>query len=100
MPEYAENWREIARAIKEKAGWCCEACHHPHDPAAGYTLTVHHIDGNSLNDKPWNLAALCQRCHLWAASKVRLNQLLFPLLEKDHWLALHIEGYLSRREAS
>ncbi|GAH88897.1 unnamed protein product, partial [marine sediment metagenome] len=27
-------------------------------------LTVHHLDGNKANCEDWNLAALCQRCHL------------------------------------
>ena len=26
-------------------------------------LTVHHLDSNKWNLLPWNLAALCQRCH-------------------------------------
>ena len=100
MPEYVNNWQEIAMAIKDQAGWCCEACHHPHEPAAGYTLTVHHLDGDSMNNDPWNLAALCQRCHLWAAWYVRLDQMLLEFVEHDFWLSSHIEGYLSRRKAS
>ncbi|HDD36640.1 hypothetical protein DRN34_03175 [Thermococci archaeon] len=61
---YPENWDEIAREIKERAGWKCENCGHPHDPENGYCLTVHHLDGNPANCRYSNLVALCQRCHL------------------------------------
>ncbi|GAB4454775.1 MAG: hypothetical protein Kow00120_24510 [Anaerolineae bacterium] len=62
--EYPANWPEIARDIKARAGWCCEHCGHPHDPATGHVLTVHHLDGDPANCDRTNLVALCQRCHL------------------------------------
>lgn len=55
--------------MKQKAGWCCERCGHPHDPRAGYTLTVHHLDGDKQNCRSANLAVLCQRCHLSVQGK-------------------------------
>lgn len=61
---YPINWEQIAEAIKQRAGWCCEACGHPHDPDSGHVLTVHHLDGNPTNCAYTNLVALCQRCHL------------------------------------
>ncbi len=61
---YPENWDMIAYITKELAGWKCERCGHSHDPKAGYTLTVHHIDGVEENCRDDNLIALCQRCHL------------------------------------
>lgn len=61
---YPENWDKIAKDLKEKAGWKCTKCGHPHDPKAGYTLTVHHIDRNPSNSDPENLLVVCQRCHL------------------------------------
>ena len=61
---YPKNWRQIADHIKINASWRCEHCGHPHDPEHGYTLTVHHLDGNPANCAPENLVALCQRCHL------------------------------------
>jgi hypothetical protein len=67
-PAYPDDWLQIANAIKQRAGWKCEHCHHPHDPKAGYTLTVHHRDGNPFNNDPSNTRALCQRCHMIAAA--------------------------------
>lgn len=61
---YPANWEGIAYRIKEKAGWCCERCTHPHEFKSGYTLTVHHLDHDKSNNADYNLAALCQRCHL------------------------------------
>lgn len=61
---YPQNWEAIAQVVKDAAGWRCEHCGHPHEPEAGYTLTVHHLDGNKSNCTPCNLVALCQRCHL------------------------------------
>ena len=46
---YPSNWGYIANSVKEKTGWRCERCGHPHDPGDGYTLTVHHLDGNPSN---------------------------------------------------
>jgi len=46
---YPPNWPDIARRIKDNAGGACERCRHPHDPTNGYTLTVHHLDGDKAN---------------------------------------------------
>jgi len=61
---YPTNWKEKAERIKDLAGRKCKTCKHPHDPKKGFTLTVHHLDGNKANCEDMNLAALCQRCHL------------------------------------
>ncbi len=61
---YPDDWEEIAEEVKEAAGWRCEHCGHPHEPETGYTLTVHHLDGNPQNCARENLLAACQRCHL------------------------------------
>ena len=75
---YPPNWEEIAAQVKEAAGWKCEECGHPHAPADGYMLTVHHIDGDPSNNDPDNLVALCQRCHLGLHGKKRvIGQLMF-----------------------
>lgn len=61
---YPPDWPDIAQMVKDKAIWHCEHCGHPHDPASGHCLTVHHLDGNKANCSPENLVALCQKCHL------------------------------------
>ncbi len=61
---YPANWPEIARRVKEAAGWKCEACGNPHGPPP-YVLTVDHcVDPTPSNVTPENLASYCQRCHL------------------------------------
>lgn len=93
---YPENWPEIARAVKEKNDCHCERCGHPHDPAAGYALTVHHLDGDKGNCADWNLAALCQRCHLKIQGGVFMPQ--FYMLEHSLWFKSHVEGYYKSLE--
>jgi 5-methylcytosine-specific restriction endonuclease McrA len=63
---YTKDWAEISEAIKRNNNYRCERCKHPHDPENGYALTVHHLDGDKSNNADWNLACLCQRCHLHA----------------------------------
>ena len=83
---YPAEWWEIALRVKDATGWCCEACGHPHDPTTGYTLTVHHIDGDKGNVSPQNLIALCQRCHLRAQGSLahlRRGQAVLPGFERE-----------------
>lgn len=88
---YPDNWPEISARIRKNAGEKCERCRHPHDPTGGYTLTVHHLDGDKSNNADWNLAALCQRCHLHIQGVVFLPQ--YYLFEHSEWFKPHIEGY-------
>jgi hypothetical protein len=54
-------------------------------------LTVHHLDGNKLNCRWWNLPALCQRCHLRIQTKVRMEQ-TYPF-EHSEWFKPYAAGY-------
>lgn len=54
-------------------------------------LTVHHLDGNKLNCRWWNLAALCQRCHLQIQGKVKMHQ-TYPWEHSD-WFKPYAAGY-------
>jgi hypothetical protein len=68
--EYAPDWPEVAKAVKDAAGWTCIRCGHAHSVDGGRILTVHHLDGDKGNNAWWNLLALCQRCHLSVQGRV------------------------------
>lgn len=88
---YPPNWKEIADAVKTEAGWKCARCGHDHDPKAGYTLTVHHLDLDPSNCAWYNLAPLCQRCHLQIQAKVVMERMWF--LEHSEWFKPFVAGY-------
>lgn len=54
-------------------------------------LTVHHLDGDKANCRWWNLAALCQRCHLEVQAKVVMER-VYPWPHSD-WFKPHVAGY-------
>lgn len=54
-------------------------------------LTVHHLDGNKANCRWWNLAALCQRCHLQIQGKVKMER-VWPW-EHSQWFRPYVAGY-------
>lgn len=89
--EYTSDWPEIAKALKDKYNWQCERCFAVNDVESGHVLTVHHLDGNKANNEDWNLACLCQRCHLHVQGKVFLPQ--FYMMEHSDWFKPHVEGY-------
>lgn len=63
MSDYPDDWPEIAKRVKDEAGWKCEECGEPYWKP-GHVLTVHHEDGDPSNCRRENLKALCQKCHL------------------------------------
>jgi len=89
--EYPPDWREISYSVKAEHRWKCERCGHPDDRAAGYLLTVHHLDGNKSNCERWNLAALCQRCHLSVQARVDFTQGYSG--PHSLWMAVHVVTY-------
>jgi 5-methylcytosine-specific restriction endonuclease McrA len=91
--KYHPAWKQLVLAIKRRAHDRCELCgvqngktiirpdgnwwHEWYyaDPediicaptgarAVRIVLTVAHVDQDITNNNPWNLMALCQRCHL------------------------------------
>lgn len=69
---YHTDWQEIAKTVKEAAGWMCEECdkqcYRPGEKCENRqnVLTVHHKDHVPENCDPSNLIALCAPCHLKA----------------------------------
>ena len=112
---YPPDWPLISREVKARAGWRCERCGHPDDPAlrgrlrvapgrlpcdAACThprddkqrvLTVHHLDGDKSCCEDWNLAPLCQACHLSVQSRVEFRRPY--LLPHTPWMAAHVAAY-------
>ena len=89
--KYADNQKDIHFDLKNRWKWKCERCGHPHDKDSGHILTVHHLDMNKGNNADWNLAVLCQKCHLHIQGKVFLPQ--FFMFEHSDWFKPHVKGY-------
>jgi hypothetical protein len=96
MNDYPPDWPEIALRIKQKHDWNCERCGVHHMSSPGFVLTVHHLDGNKANCADWNLAALCQRCHLRIQGRVKMDQGFFEaVMPVSEWFRPHLAGYLN-----
>jgi hypothetical protein len=54
-------------------------------------LTVHHLNGDKRDCRWWNLASLCQRCHLTIQGRVRMEQ-VYPH-EHSEWFKPYAAGY-------
>lgn len=93
--KYPADWPQIADQVRAAAGNVCIRCSHPHDPPAGYALTVHHFDGNKSNCEWWNLMALCQRCHLKVQGRV--NPWIPYFLEHSTWAKIYIAGFYAHK---
>lgn len=89
--DYTLDWPQISQKCKEEAGWACVRCGHYNDRETGHVLTVHHLDMNPANNAWWNLAALCQRCHLHIQSKVVMERpYMYP---HSTWFKPYVAGY-------
>ncbi len=89
--EYPSDWKQIAKQVKDEAGWRCVRCQHTHEPKAGYCLTVHHLNADKSDCNWFNLAALCQRCHLTIQGKVILHRQW--VLPHSDWFKPYVAGY-------
>lgn len=80
---YPEDWKDIARAVKDEAGWQCERCgaqcRRPGEPFTTHraTLTVAHCNHVPMDCRPENLAALCAPCHLKMDAKHKAQKRRF-----------------------
>jgi len=93
--EYPPEWPAVAWLVKTIARWRCERCGHLH-AAPPWVLTVHHLihhtgPQDKWNLQHWNLAALCQRCHLQIQHRVQFLQPWY--FEHTPWMARHVEDY-------
>ena len=88
---YPDDWKALALQVKEEAGWKCTRCNHPHDPASGHTLTIHHLDMDRGNCRWWNLIPLCQKCHLQIQHKVILERSW--IFSHSSWFKPYVAGY-------
>lgn len=59
--------------------------------AAWRILTVHHLNGVKADLRWWNLAALCQRCHLVIQGKVNMLR-VFPFKHSE-WFKPYVAGW-------
>lgn len=103
--EYPPDWPAIAKRVKDENNWCCIRCDHPHDPASGHTLTVHHADNDKSNCDWSNLLCLCQKCHLSIQSRVVMDQIWpfehsgwFKPFAAAHYARKYLGEVLSREE--
>ena len=91
--QYTENWEaraaEIKRLARYKCHMCKKQCYKPGQRVrtTKKVLTVHHINGDTMNDARANLMALCAPCHLIIEAMNR------RLLKK--WVADHttVDGF-------
>ena len=89
--EYPDNWNEIALRVKRDAEWKCVRCGAENSREDWRILTVHHLDGDKSNCRWWNLAALCQRCHLHIQAKVKMDRVW--IFEHSTWFKPYVAGY-------
>lgn len=66
--DYPPNWKAISLSIVRRENNCCRLCNaengKPHwKTGSKVVLTVAHFNHNVKDSRPYNLAALCQRCH-------------------------------------
>lgn len=90
--DYPANWKEIARRVKDEAGWRCVRCGAQHGPPPR-VLTVHHLD--MAKDTPGHhwfaMVALCQRCHLHIQHKVVMERIWYG--EHSAWFRPYVAGW-------
>jgi hypothetical protein len=101
---YPREWHTIdggpgiKHLVRAEAGERCVRCGHPYRKGAGEwsacdeqcrhgsanvvaskarwrILTVHHLNGDKADCRWWNLAALCQRCHLQVQGRVVMERI-------------------------
>jgi len=70
---------------------CDAACRGHRADGKTRVLTVHHLDNNKTNLRWWNLAALCQVCHLQIQAKVAVRATY--MLPHSDWFLPYVAGF-------
>jgi hypothetical protein len=101
---YPNDWKDVSTLQKRRAGNKCELCGLENyttvlrgEKRTRIVLTVHHIDGNLLNNSYPNLIVLCQKCHLRLdlgkhiknAKKTRNEQTMNETVFVEFWVNHH-----------
>lgn len=86
--EYCDGWADQPR---EDISVRTYVPSHERVEARWRILTVHHLDGVKANCHWWNLAALCQRCHLTIQGKVQMAR-VWPW-EHSEWFRPYVAAY-------
>jgi hypothetical protein len=92
--KYPPDWKKIAKAVKEAAGWKCappepglpgcgKQCRTPDvpfrkgHPTRGhkFTLTVAHLNHDPMDCRPENLRPLCAPCHIRYDARMKADKL-------------------------
>jgi hypothetical protein len=93
---YPEQWDQLSRECKERAGWQCQHCGLAFHPECGATVIDEatgevrrwYLAACHLDHDPWNptprLAALCPSCH------ARYD---YSWAERERWLALECKRH-------
>lgn len=91
--KYPDDWEQIAMARKNAERWKCERCGTPDskNPKDGHCLTVHHLVSDPMLCEDWNLAVLCQKCHLKMQHVNLFQRFMF---EVSDWMQWHLEGFM------
>ena len=65
LPAYADNWKEIAKKVKQRDGYTCTKCGFKPTVKERNLLHAHHKIRKTRGgqDKLGNLVTLCLNCH-------------------------------------
>lgn len=73
---------------------CDRGCTHETRHDGHRVITVHHLDHVKRNLAWWNLATLCQRCHLQIQGRVRMAQ--HYMHPHSDWFLPYVAGYYAK----
>ncbi len=105
---YPPNWKQIATACKESAGWRCQTCHIRHGAKRRskrtgniYRVWLHaaHVTLHDTCNPHPTLKCLCPRCHGRYDYRQRVREARLSLECLKHHVLLHRQGHSARCNA-